>query len=202
VVALSALLLPGEEIVVPDDVQSRYMEELRTRLEKAGFWVLPPDVFERALCGFVLERGGVFDPITGEGDAGDLAAAVDEARRLLAEQHGASVFVTAGIFVRPVRFSGETASWDGVSEQVVDIASWRKPLDTTRGTTQALSLGLVIEGVDGTTGHVGWGGIQLLQVLERVDREGFVHVPAGELFHDPARDRRAVELCLAGWLTE
>lgn len=196
VAALRALLLPGEDVPVPTEVASRYAEHLRARLEEAGWWVLPADAFERTLRAIVLERGGIYDPITGQGDSSKLTAAIEETRRQLAARYGASAFVMAGIVVRPARITGEKASWDGVEEQVADIAAWKKLLVVTRGTTEALSFGVAVEDVDGTELHSGWGGIQL---KDRLERGRFVAVPAGELFADPERDRRAVDLALGDW---
>ena len=199
VAALRAPVLPQEGIVVPHEVATRYLGTLRARLEQAGWWVLPAEAFEGTLREIVLERGGIYDPITGKGDEKKLAAAVEETRRQLAGRYGVGVFVIAGFYQRPAQIIGETASWDGVSEQVADIPGWQKLLVSTRGTTKALSFGLVVEDADGAALHAGLGGIGL---TERLERDRFVRVPPEELFADPARDRRAVDRALAGWLPE
>jgi hypothetical protein len=199
VAALRAPLLPQGWIVVPDDVALRYLGCLRERLEQAGWWVLPAGAFEGTLRGIALERGGIYDPITGRGDDKKLIAAVGETRRQLGARYGTGVFVTPGFYQRSAQIIGETANWDGVSENVADIPGWQKLLVSTHGTTRALSFGVTVEDADGTTLHTGLGGIGL---TERLERGRFVHVPPEELFADPARDRRAVDRLVGGWLPE
>jgi len=196
VAALRALRPPPDEELVPVAAQSRYLALMVARLEEHGWWVLPPEAFEQTYHEAALELGGIHDPITGREDADRRVQALDRTRRQLAARYGASVFVTGGIFVRPARFRGEIATWDGVSEQVTDIATWRKMLTTTRGATRALSFGVLLEDVDGKVLHIGFGGIQL---AERVERQRFVSVSPELLFADPALDERALDLAFAGW---
>jgi hypothetical protein len=199
IAALRELLLPKQEVVVPRNITSRYLGLLSAQLERAGWWTLSADTFEETLRAVALERGGIYDPITGKEGVGKLPAAIEEARRRVAVRFGANLFVTGSILVRPARILGESAAWDGVSEKVADIATWKKLLVTTQGTVKALTFGVVVQDVDGTIRYSGWGGIQL---IERIEGDRFVTVPPGELFADPSRDLRAVDLSLKGWAAE
>jgi len=198
VAALRALRPPGEGIVVPPDVEARCAASVRVQLEQAGWWILPPDAFERTLRTVALEHGGLYDPITGRGDAARFDAAIAETRRRLSQLYSASIFVTAGFFVRQAHFLEEKAAWDGVSEQVAHIADWKKAFVMTSGVTRALSFGVFVRDTEGTPLHTGWGGIHL---IERLEKDRFVRVPDEELFRDAERIQQAVDMSLRGWLS-
>lgn len=196
VAALRPFVHPGEEITVPVEVETRFVELLRALLEDAGWWILPATAYEQAFRETVIGAGGIYDPVSGEEIGGRRGSCAAETRRQLEGAYGASAFVTAGIFVRTAQIRGEKATWDGITEQVTNIATWKKLLTTTRGRTRALSFGVLVEDRDGRPQHLGFGGIQL---ADRVERNRFVHVPPERLFADPARDRAAVERALGAW---
>lgn len=199
VVAVDISPVVGRPFLENVDGSAYPLEMLRERLEARGWWILPSEAYEQSVRQIALEVGGIYDPVTGEAYVGKRAGAHSTARERVAETYGVMAFVTAGILVRPARINGEKATWDGVSEKVADIATWKKLLATTRGTAKGLSFGGVIENPDGTPRHTGWGGIQL---ADRPGKDRFVHVPPEELFADPGLDRRAVDLTLRGWTGE
>lgn len=185
------------DVEISEATRARYLELVTARLQSAGFTPIAPAVYEAAFRHAAIEHGGVYDPWTGVVNVERLERANARARAHAAEHVPGAIVVSPVISLALASFWNEQARWHGVSEPIADISILKKILVSSHGRSEALSFAVFVEDADGKSIHQGFGGIQL---LEKLEHGSFARVPREQLFADPARDERAVDLALAGWL--
>ena len=183
------------QIDSPDAVTTSFEALIATKLRNAGYTVVPSAAYEAVWERAKQQIGGYFDPVTGRRDEAKFKAVRTHALREIADTE--KVDATVGCIIRPVTaaFAAGTAYWHGVSEPIATGGFWsRVGTGDSHGTAPALSLVIVMEGIDGQELFVNAGGIQLLQTVEYGK---FVDVPKAQLLSDAARNATAVDIALA-----
>jgi len=173
-------------------------------LEQAGYKLIPAHEYA-ALWEEILERTvGLFDS-TGERNEAVFESARQELFGQLGGLYQPDALLYPEIWIVDAPFTGGTAQWDGVSQELVGVgtrivdalgalfSATESNLPT--GEVEAVSLVVFIENLEGEEIYANSGGIQ---VLEKVgthpdDREP---VPKEEWFTDHSRNRRAVSIAL------
>jgi hypothetical protein len=183
---------------VSDAVRTRYVDLVAARLRAAGYTPVEPAVYEAAFRLAAIEEGGIYEPWSGMVHPERLERALARARAHAAEHVPGAIVVRSVISLALAPFFNEGARWHGVSEPIADISVLKKMLVVSQGRAEALSFALFVEDAQGKQIHQGFGGIQL---LEKLEHGRFARVPRNQLFADPARDERAVDLALAGFPT-
>lgn len=181
------------------DVAARYDDTLTSRLSKLGFTVAGSADYAKLLLEERDRLGGYYDIFTGKLDPAKLAAARSRVLETLRKNYGVTAVVTTGIEPRRAPFRYGTADWDGASESV----SYSKSMLASAfggsgdyvGVLNALSLVVRIVDAEDNSLFSGVGGIQL---TEKLTDGRTVAIPPGELFADPAKNARAVEIALRG----
>ena len=207
---------------VPDSIAAGFRRDIESRLEAAGFDVIPEAVYDSIRLAHILEVDGLFDPVTGA-RYDDRARVVEQnTRRELIEQHGVDGYVFAEI--RPVRaqYQRSEAEWHGTSQML--IAGFREPSGALRvaaaileaficdddadpddeddcerysGSVAALSLVIRLENAGGATLYTGWGGIEVREMLDP-DTGGAYRLTDVPALADPTRSQEAVVIALSG----
>lgn len=176
--------------------QTRYADLVRSELTQLGFEVVPADEFATRWLEEVTSIGGLHDAFTGRIDEAKRRAVRTKVARAVCAQYEVSAVVLPVIELRSAYYRGESAAWDGVQESAAKSKSGLAALfspTTQYGYVRSLSLAIWFLDVDGESLFEGRGGIQL---AERLEGEHHVPVPEQELFADPAKDKRAVEIAL------
>ena len=180
-----------------ESVRSRVDGTLRAELQKRGFSIVADDQFAKLWAEEVASSGGFFDPFTGRRDEARWTAARQKVFKKLAADSGASAFLFAAIVKKPAQFQSGQAKWDGVKELVTTSKSWMgtmfNPNAAFIGQLDAFSLEIRVVDVDDRLLFEEYGG---MQVAERMSGGSLVPVPEPELFVDPSRDQRAIDLAL------
>lgn len=195
-VAVAPLALPGMSKRV--EVQERYHRAIEKKLGLLGFTVLASDAYGELWESERTAGGGFFDPFTGRQDDSRLQAARARVFAQVQERYGISAIVYPAIVTRTAQFLGTSAWWDGAEDRVnpgqnlIDLLL--DPDNSYEGEMGALSLEVTIADAAGGTLFAGTGGIQ---VAMRVWRGKLEPVPEAELFSNPTKDARAVEIAFA-----
>jgi hypothetical protein len=195
--ALASLDL--EDIRQGDRVRLRYRDALTQKLTQLGFAVVNGDDYNRLWDAERTAAGGYFDPFTGRLDEAKFKAARLRVLRSMQEQVVATAIVIPRVVVRAAPFSSGSAEWDGIKESLTGKSAFVSSLlldPTIRyfGSLSALSLEVQIIDPAGEVLLEGYGGIQL---TERFNPAGPEQLAESELFADPAKDMRAIDIALA-----
>lgn len=191
VIAVTPIVLP-RDVDDPETVRVKFHRLIEERLKDEGFQVVPAAELAPVVEAAIAERGGIFDPITGQVDKAKLEAVEAVVRRAAREQLHADAILEPGIVVRSAGVRLKEAEWDGALQNVWTGSVWSSKL--WKGTVPALSVGVWLKRPDGTLLYRKAGG---LQVLSKIGKEGeMVLVPRAELFADEIRNWQAVHLAL------
>ena len=174
--------------------RARFDALVAERLREAGFAVVPAESSEAVWKRNVDSVGGFYDTYSGKLIPGKFAAVRAGTLRELRSRFRADVWLHPMIEVRVASFDGSQVDWDGAREASGAVGGVVKLLfGSNQGTTQALSLVVAAETIDGKTFYNRAGGIQLLR---KVYREGLLPVPRASLFADASRTAAAVHIAL------
>lgn len=195
---------------IPDDipdaagVAARYEAEVVTRLERAGFSVVRPEVMRTIRDRLRHSLGGLYNPVDGKPIEDKVKAYQDYARNEYDSQHPVDGVLRIGIILRRAPTYSSQAQWDGVSEGIGNTGfAALLSGSSLSGTTPALSFLVRLYDNGGTLLYAKAGGLQILQYL----RQGWVGVQQTDVDHksimtDPARDARAWAIALDALLGE
>jgi len=203
-IAVARVVVPPN-VDGPGGASAKFHPALETRLEAAGFKVVPAEQVREVWDAKAKELGGMFDPQTGTLNEEKANALMSHVRGQMKERFRADALVLP--YVRTVSaryssmpFAGITARWDGASESIVTSTVDNVLTPDINGTVPALSLFVRIEDLTGTVLYVKAGGIQVVQKLVSMPNafrsNNFVPVPKSELFADPQRIQQAVNYAL------
>lgn len=194
-VALAALEIG--EIEQGAAVQARYSELLKTKLTAAGFEVVGGEEFPVIWDELSRAAGGFYDPATGRLDRTRHDTARREALRQLNQRHGVSAVVFPTVVQRDATLESGVAKWDGAEEIISGnkskLGAMFGAAGQVLGRLQAASLELRIADLEDATLYEDYGGIQ---ALSRFEQGRFVDLPASQMFSEPARDAKAIDLAL------
>jgi hypothetical protein len=174
--------------------RARFDSLVAERLRDAGFAVVPAESSEAVWKRNVDSVGGLYDTYSGKLIRGKFVAVRAGTLRELQARFRADAWLHPMIEVRVASFDGSQVDWDGAREASGASGGVVKLLfGSDQGTTQALSLVVEVETIDGKTFYTRAGGIQL---LKKVYREGLLPVPRASLFADTSRTAAAVHIAL------
>jgi hypothetical protein len=178
-----------------DRVVARYAQLLADRLGKLGFEAVAADDYTGLWEEERKAVGGFYDPNTGVLDSDKLTKSRKKVYAMMRERHGVDAVVAPVVEARAAPFKSGDAQWDSVRESVKTGKSGLGGLfgPDYFGSLKACSLTVQLLDIDGLQKFEGSGGIQLLQ---RLAGSQYVSVPESELFADPSKDVRAVEIAL------
>jgi hypothetical protein len=152
--------------------------------------------------------GGVYDSLTGEIDELRIEVAREQLRLDLVDLYQADYLLYPEIWLVEAWSSAGVAKWDGVSQAVVGIGTriinWLDAILNQYegflqpGVVDALSLGIVVESMEGITIFEHAGGIEVLKEAEDELRGDAMMYEAA--LSDSLRNRRAVEVALQPFL--
>ncbi len=166
---------------------------ITAELSHAGYRVVPAAESQAIWDRLTDSLGGLFDPVSGQVDTTMLRNIRALTLRELRERFHADAWLHPIMVIASADFRRGTAKWDGTKQ-----AFGRKLLGitigTTYGTTPALSLHVVVEGMDGKVLFDTQAGLQLFQVPSG---DGFVRIPDAQFYADQERNVAAVRLALA-----
>jgi hypothetical protein len=202
-------------VVVPSGVgelgaSAKFHPVLESRLQAAGFTVVPAEQVREVWDAKANELGGLFDQQTGAVNEAKAAALMTHVREQMKERFSADALVLP--YVRRVTasfssipFAGISARWYGASESIVTSSVDNVLTPQVSGKIPALSLIVRIEDLTGTLLYSNAGGIQVVEKLKpgagAFSRETFVAVPRSEIFADPQRIQQAVNYALDPFFT-
>jgi hypothetical protein len=178
-----------------DRVVARYAELLADRLGKLGFEAVAGDDYTGIWEEERKAVGGFYDPSTGVLDSDKLTKSRRKVYAVMRERHGVDAVVAPVVETRAAPFKSGDAQWDNIRESVKAGKGGLGGLfgPDYFGSLKAYSLTVQLFDIDGLQKFEGSGGIQLLQ---RLAGSQYVTVPESELFSDPSKDVRAVEIAL------
>lgn len=199
-IALSPVVAP-REIAKVDPARGRFDSLLTTALRAAGFGVVPAES-SLSLWKHVSDSlGGLYDPATGARDSAKFLLARRLTMSELKQRFGADAWLHPAIVFAPAKFDAGTATWDGAKESYQSFGAkfLAAFLGTeTYGKTPALSFLVGLEDIDGRDLYVNQGGLQL---YEKPHGRQFEPILPGELYADPVRNAKAVEIALRALVT-
>ncbi|MBM3303377.1 MAG: hypothetical protein FJY85_25950, partial [Deltaproteobacteria bacterium] len=156
--------------------------------------VLPSMEFGAIWDRFIDQVGGIFDPITGKADEAKIKIVRDHTRREMTNRFKADAVLHPSVQVVGAHVKGFRASWDGTAEEIVSDG-WYRGFE--QGTTQALSLIVLIEDVNGADLYAHRGGIQL---ISKTVRGRFVNIAASQILTREDQIVNAVNIVLNPFL--
>lgn len=186
---------------VPDSegVALRYESQVASRLEGAGFTVIPASTMREILERLKKTLGGLYDPMTGDPNKEKVKAFNEFARNEFASTYKPDALLRMAVTVRRASVISNIAAWDGVKENTSGrsgLASFFLDSDA-QGSSPALSLVVVLDDPKGNVMYAAFGGLQILSYLRpSAMRPKPVHVDPKYVMTDPARDARALAIAL------
>ena len=163
---------------------------LATHLEAAGFSVVPSAQVKAVWDEVKQQRGGYFDPFTGQVDARKLAAIKQTGYRELNHRLGCDAVLIPTIALVTASFSGGIAKWDSTSDVLAFLASGY-------GYVPALSLWVSVRDLHDQEIYFGTGGIEVVEKLDSgLLRDQFTQVPVEKLLTNSERNEAAVTASL------
>ncbi len=198
-------------VSVPEGLEEHTaaMEEfdslIAVSLERADYTIIPAEEYAALWEGILSRTVGLFDSLTGERNEAVFEAARQVLFGRLNELYHPDALLYPEIWIVDAPFSGGTAQWDGVSQELVGVgtrivdalgalfSATESNLPT--GDVEAVSLVVFIENMEGEEIYANSGGIQ---VLEKVGRHPDDRKPVSknEWFTNHSRNRRAVSIAL------
>ena len=192
-IALSPVSLPRVARQA-EGVKGRIESLITTKLEKAGYIVVPSKEFGAIWDRLAEQIGGFFDPVTGKANEERIKTVREHARREMVTRFKVDALLHPRVQVVWAPFKTDEAVWDGVSETVMADDSFHA---FGPGTAQALSLAILIEGGNGVDFYASRGGIQL---ISKAVRGRFVDVKASEILTNDEKIIKAVDIALNQFL--
>jgi hypothetical protein len=180
-----------------DTVRLRYRDALTQKLTQLGFEVTAGDEYDRLWDAERAAAGGFFDPFTGKLDEAKLKASRQHVLRSMQEHAPATAFVLPQVIFRAAPFDSGFAEWDGIKESLTGkgpLGNFFDPIRGHSGSLRALSVDVQFIDPAGESLFEGVGGIQLADRFNPAGPEPFAE---SELFSDPAKDTRAIDIALA-----
>ena len=172
----------------------------------AGFSCVPRHEYVATWEHILAQMGGLYDSVTGELDELRLEVAREQLRRDLRDLYQPDFVLYPEIWIVEAGFSNGVAKWDGASQplvsfgtralNVIDGALGEYGGFLPTGVVNALSLGVIVEDMDGLEIFLNSGG---LEVLEKVGRDVGQPEPVlhETILTDPERNQRAVRTALS-----
>lgn len=197
-IALAPVVTP-QDLDDSEPVAAMFDSLLSAMLQAAGFRVVGRSVVAKVWKRGIDSAGGYFDPRTGHEDTTRRNALRRYLSSRLRVEHEADAILFPSIMVVSAEFSEWKAKWDGASQGIESVGGtllrglfgfWR------RGTTTALSLSVQIESVDGDVLFINRGGIEVWGRPGGGLKGGLRRVPRNELFDEPERNAKAVQIAL------
>jgi len=145
--------------------------------------------------------GGLFDPTTGQRDSAQFELARRLTMSALKQRFGVDAWLHPRIVFAPAKFDAGTATWDGTKESYQSFGGkFLAALlgNETYGRTPALSFWVGLEDLEGRRLYANQGGLQL---YERPHGKQFEPIASAEMYADPARNAKAVQLALLALVT-
>lgn len=199
-IGLTPISLP-REFDENERLKAEFESYLTETLQRGGFVVVPSGKYIDIYEPMKNAVGPLYDANTGEPLEQKIETLLKHARAEYSNQQDLDAILYSGVRVVKAPWSGNTASWHGVTEATTGKEGlWGFLVaPTAHGTIPALSLIVSIEDHNGNEYYLNFGGIQLVQWVKG---SGFVDVPENELLADPERNRRAVEIALTPLLSK
>ena len=186
------------DLEVSGQVIEKFELLIGDKLSEAGFSVVSSKHYRDIWKRMIEQMGGYFDPKTGKRDESKFKAVREHCYRELGRKFNSDAVLISRIMIIEAPFyqgfNNLVAQWGG-AEEPFDIRHGAiRFLDTTikSGTIPALSLGVIIYDIHGTTVYVNRGGIQVLAKYSG----SLVPVPKDELFVYDERNVAAVNFAL------
>ncbi len=181
-----------------EEVRLRYRGALTQGLTQLGFEVVGGDDYGRQWDAERVTAGGYFDPFTGRLDKVKLKESRLRVFESMREHQAVTAVVLPRVVGRAALFSSGVAEWDGTKESLTPsksrLGALFDPSRNNAGRLSAMSLEVLIIDPGGDLLFEGMGGIQL---TERYSGSGREPLTGKELFSDPGKDKRAVDIALA-----
>jgi hypothetical protein len=190
---------PGIEVA--ESLLTQIDSMIEETLLGAGYFCVPRGAYDEAWDRIVVQMGGLYDSVTGEFDEMRFEVAHEQLRRDLFDMHHPDYLLYPEVWVVQASHSGGVAEWDGTSQPVVGFG-WRvldvigALLNQTEGflepgVVDAISLGVVVENMDGVEILRSAGGIEVLK--EKTLDPPALYEP---ILTDPERNQEAVRTAL------
>ncbi len=157
-VVVAPLTVPPD-LKIPDDVLAACDSVIHSKILGVGFSAIPSTQYADAWDRIVVVMDGLYDTTTGEWDQDRYEIAREQLVRDLSDRNDFRLIVRPEIWFVDAPFSGGTARWDGTSQGMVGFGT--RLLDFfvqifnasessfPEGTVPAISLGIIIENLDG-----------------------------------------------------
>jgi len=192
-------------IEVPDSLLLHFDTLIEDALVVAGYECVPGGEYTAVWERILGQMDGLYDVETGELDDFRFEVARDQLVQDLIEMYHPDYVVYPEIWIVEAAFSGGVAKWDGASEPLVGIGTrvlnvidallnqydgFLRP-----GVVDALSLGVVVENVEGVEIFQNVGGIEVLKDADRKSG-GDPSMSFEAVLADRLRNRQAVRTAL------
>jgi hypothetical protein len=186
-----------------EDVKKALQALVADYLKKAGMDVVPPESFQASYDRLNREIGGIYDPKTGAIKEEQQRAVYTSARREFVEDQKLEGYVITRIIPARSNFSSPYAFWDRVRERSTGrvaanaLSEFLLTDNTHTGTLPAYSLTIQIANAQDQIVFGRIAGVQLsayYDVQKAKTGNGFLQVPAADLFTDQVRLERAVRV--------
>ncbi len=174
-------------------------------LVDGGHHCVPAAEYSRIWERAVRQMGGLYDSTTGDLDEFKVELARDRLRLDLIDMYHADYVVFPEIWIVQAETSGGIARWDGASQPVVGLGvRVMNAIDALLhqyegflepGLVDALSLGVVVEDMEGTVVYQNAGGIEVLEEGDAAT-ENEDNGPFSKILTDGQRNQRAVRSAL------
>ncbi len=199
-----------EDLEISEDALVVMDSLIREEIDTIGFVTAGAEAYSETWVPILERFGGFYDPITGGRNEARHREAQMQLYDELAATFGADAVLYPELWLVDAPFEGGVARWDGTSEdvrvlagQVLDwvstiaaaLASLNADQENPAGSVSALSLGIVIESIEGAEIYSHAGGIQVLEKMRWNERD-WQQVSPEELLADRDRLKRAVRLVL------
>ncbi len=175
-------------------IQIEFEEMIEERLRSYGYTVLRPEEYTTVWERVCSQLGGIHDPDTGLRNQVKLTQAMFATLDTLKAGFELNAVLIPDIVVVEAEFAAGNAVWDGASQRIDSGGPMSSVFSgSQRGIIGALSLIVSIRDEDGTELYSSAGGIE---ALSRISGKDFENVPRQELFTNPKRNKKAVEIAL------
>jgi hypothetical protein len=186
------------QVNVPTDEPAKVLDSfeglITAKLAAAGFVVVPRKVMNELWERTADRMGGLYDPKTGKADEDKRKAIREHVLHEVSASHHADSLLYFVIGGATARFEAGDAYWHGVHQAVSTPGFWSAVAASNRsGQTNACSLYVSLEDLNGRDLYTNAGGIELLTKLQNGQ---FVTVPRAEVLVVTANHARAVDIAL------
>jgi hypothetical protein len=183
-------VIPFFSEVNVDDLDAKLAameEEATSKLEDAGFQVVPSSQYKKIYAEAKDAIGPMYDPDTGALDKGKKKFLDEQTLEKYLAQHGEiDAFMRGGIVLVKANWNSNTSSWHGANEPTSGKEGFWVSfgLSNFSGTIPALSFSTYIERTDKTRLYSLYGGVQLVKWFQGGE---FVDVPGNLLLSDKTK---------------